>query len=140
LQEDKIALFDAVDTIAACLELAPAIIAGAELQRERISLRLEEGFLDATAFMEYLVKKGAPMRSAHETVGKLVALCEAKKCRLGDLPLTELQADCPLIAADVSQVLGSMNAVAALQSFGSGGRASVGEQLDKWRKRCATDF
>jgi len=135
LQEDKIPLFDAVDTVTACLELAPAIVAGAELRRERITARLEEGFLDATALMEYLIKKGVPMRTAHETVGKLVSLCESRKCRLADLPLVELQGACSQITADVAQVLGAANAVAALKSFGSGGRQSVVEQLNAWRKK-----
>jgi len=135
LQEDKIALFDAQDTIAACLELAPAIVRGAVLQRERIAARLEDGFLDATMLMEYLIKNGVPMRSAHETVGKLVAYCESKKCRLADLPLVDLQAAAPQITADVAQVLGAKNAVAALRSFGSGGRESVLEQLERWKTR-----
>jgi argininosuccinate lyase len=135
LQEDKIALFSAVDTIAACLELAPAIVRGAELARERIAARLDEGFLDATALMEYLIRKGVPMRSAHETVGKLVAQCESKKCRLANLALADLQSAAPQIAADVAQVLGAKNAVAALQSYGSGGRQSVVEQLERWKKR-----
>src|SRR4029079_12112918 len=47
LQEDKIDLFHALDTVSACLDLAPAIVLGAELQRERIAARLDEGFLDA---------------------------------------------------------------------------------------------
>lgn len=135
LQEDKIALFDALDTVSACLELAPAIVSGAQLQSERIAARLDEGFLDATALMEYLITKGVPMRSAHETVGKLVAECESKKCRLADLALPGLQAACPQIAADVSKVLGANNAVAALKSFGSGGRESVLKQLEYWRKK-----
>jgi argininosuccinate lyase len=135
LQEDKIALFDAVDTISACLELAPAIVAGAALQRERIAARLDEGFLDATALMEYLIRKGVPMRSAHEAVGKLVAQCDARKCRLSDLSLAELQAVVPQIAGDVAQTLGAKNAVAALCSYGSGGRDSVVEQLQRWKKR-----
>jgi argininosuccinate lyase len=133
LQEDKIALFDAVDTIRACLELAPAIVAGAELQRERIAARLEEGFLDATTLMEYMIKKGVPMRSAHESVGKLVAQCDSQKCRLADLSLAELQAASPQISADVAEILGAQNAVAALRSYGSGGRASVLEQLERWQ-------
>ncbi len=138
LQEDKIALFDAVDTIVACLELAPAIVAGAVLQRDRIAARLEEGFLDATTLMEYLIKKGVPMRTAHETVGKLVALCESKKCRLAELSLGELQTACPQITADVAQILGAHNAVAALRSYGSGGRESVVRQLEIWKKRVAS--
>jgi argininosuccinate lyase len=135
LQEDKIALFDALDTVAACLELAPAIVEGAVLQREKIAARLEEGFLDATTLMEYLIKKGVPMRTSHETVGKLVARCEEKNCRLADLTLPELQTACSQIGPDVSQVLGAQNAVAALQSYGSGGRQSVLEQLEIWKKK-----
>ncbi|MBI3865168.1 MAG: argininosuccinate lyase [Planctomycetia bacterium] len=135
LQEDKVALFDALDTTVACLELVPAIVAGAVLQRDRIAARLEEGFLDATTLMEYLITKGVPMRTAHETVGKLVALCDSKACRLVELPFADLQIACPAIGSDVSQVLGSRNAVAALRSFGSGGRAAVTEQLTLWEKR-----
>jgi argininosuccinate lyase len=137
LQEDKIALFDALDTIVACLELAPAIVTGAVLQKDRIAARLEEGFLDATTLMEYLIKKGVPMRSAHETVGKLVALCEGEKCRLAELTLLELQIACPQIESDVSTVLGVQNAVAALRSYGSGGRESVVQQLEAWKQRLA---
>jgi argininosuccinate lyase len=135
LQEDKLALFAAFDTTAACLELAEPLAAQAELQRDRIAARLEEGFLDATMLMEYLIGKGVPMRTAHETVGKLVALCDSRKCRLSDLPLADLQAACDRIAADVSQVLGTTNAVAALRSFGSGGHQPVSAQIQFWKEK-----
>lgn len=135
LQEDKIALFEALDTITACLELAPAVIVGAALNRQRIASRLEEGFLDATALMEYLILKGVPMRSAHETVGQLVAQCESQDCRLAELPLAALQAACPKIKSDVSQVLGVQNAVNVLRSYGSGGPAAVARQLAIWQER-----
>jgi argininosuccinate lyase len=139
LQEDKIALFSAHDTAKACLELAPAIVAGARLNRDRIAARLEEGFLDATALMEYLILKGVPMRTAHETVGKLVAQCESQKCRLVDLTLPALQSACPNIASDVSKVLGAANAVQALKSHGSGGRTSVERQLAEWKARLGAE-
>ncbi|GDY09050.1 MAG: argininosuccinate lyase [Planctomycetota bacterium] len=135
LQEDKLALFAAFDTTAACLELAEPLAAQAELQRDRIAARLEEGFLDATMLMEYLIGKGVPMRTAHETVGKLVALCDSRKCRLSDLPLTDLQSACDRITADVSQVLGTANAVAALRSFGSGGHQPVLAQITFWKEK-----
>lgn len=135
LQEDKLAMFDAYDTIVACLELAPAVIGGAVLQRERILARLEEGFLDATVLMEYLILRGVPMRAGHEIVGKLVADCESRGCRLADLPLGDLQQACSQIADDVYRVLGVQNAVAALRSYGSGGRSSVEFQLMCWRNR-----
>ena len=138
LQEDKIPLFDALDTVTACLELAAAVVAGAQLQREKIAARLEEGFLDATTLMEYLIKKGVPMRSGHEVVGKLVRHCETKKCRLADLSVAELKKVCPQIEADVQSVLGATNAIAAFQSLGSTGRASVEQQLSEWQKRLGT--
>ncbi|MFN0199613.1 MAG: argininosuccinate lyase [Planctomycetaceae bacterium] len=135
LQEDKIALFDAYDTVAACLHLAPAIVSGAVLQRETIAARLEEGFLDATVLMEYLILKGVPMRTAHETVGGLVRMCETQNQKLAGLSLAQLQSVCDKIEDDVFQVLGAANAVRALKSYGSGGEGPVREQLAIWQKR-----
>jgi argininosuccinate lyase len=135
LQEDKLAMFDAFDTTAASLELAAAIVRGAEIQREAIESRLDDGFLDATALMEYLIRQGVPMRTAHETVGSLVALCDKKDCRLNDLSLEEMQSECELIQEDVRKVLGTKNAVAALKSYGSGGRLPVEQQLARWQKQ-----
>ena len=135
LQEDKLAAFDAFDTVAACLELAPAIVSGAELVTERIDARLEDGFLDATALMEYLIRQGVPMRTGHETVGRLVAQCEKANCRLQDLSLEQLQAACDRIDEGVYQVLGTRNAVAALNSYGSGGKEPVAAQVARWKER-----
>ncbi|MCA9019939.1 MAG: argininosuccinate lyase, partial [Planctomycetaceae bacterium] len=135
MQEDKLALFDAYDTVAACLELAAAMVEGAELQQETIANKLEDGFLDATALMEYLIKKGTPMRTGHGIVGKLVSVCESRSIRLVDLSLEELQQACPQIEEDIYQVLGARNAMAALCSFGSGGESPVQEQTEYWKKK-----
>ena len=86
------------------------------------------------------IKRGVPMRTGHEVVGKLVAECEQRKCRLQDLSLTEIRslvptAAAPLIDDSVSEVLGSANAAAALVSYGSGSRERVTEQLAEWKKR-----
>jgi argininosuccinate lyase len=135
LQEDKPPLFDACDTISACLDVAAEIVKGAELDRERIAARSEEGFLDATALMEYLIRRGVPMRTAHETVGKLVAACEAEDCRLADLSLERLVEACALIEADVRKVLGVKNAAAALTSYGAGGPEPVQQQLARWKAK-----
>ena len=97
--------------------------------------RLEEGFLDATALMEYLIKQGVPMRTGHETVGKLVVECEQQNCKLSDLSLEEFQKACDKIDDDVYGVLGTHNAVRVLTSFGSGGPGPVEEQLTRWREK-----
>jgi argininosuccinate lyase len=135
LQEDKLAAFVAHDVVSSCLTLAPSIVAHAELNRARIQNRLEEGFLDATALMEYLIRAGTPMRTGHEIVGRLVAECERRGSRLADLSLTELQQVAPQVQQDIFEVLGAENAAAALISYGSGGPARVKEQLELWKTR-----
>ncbi|MCA9076118.1 MAG: argininosuccinate lyase [Planctomycetaceae bacterium] len=134
LQEDKLALFDALDTVTACLELVPAIVANATLNRDKINARIEEGFLDATTLMEYLITRGVPMRTGHETVGKLVALAESRGCHLADLPLDDLRDACDAVGESVYDILGTANVVDALQSYGSGGRGPVAQQLADWQQ------
>ena len=56
LQEDKPALFDAVDTVKACLTLAAPLVAGMEFNRDAIAATLDQGYLDATTFMEWLIR------------------------------------------------------------------------------------
>lgn len=137
LQEDKLAVFDAHDTVVACLSLAASIVRHATLNRERIESRIDDGFLDATALMEYLIKRGVPMRTGHEVVGGLVALGESKKCRLNELSLEDLREAHALIDNSVYDVLGTKNANAVLASFGSGGIERVREQLAAWKSRLA---
>jgi argininosuccinate lyase len=139
LQEDKEPLFDAFDTVTACLELAAVVVEGAALRTDRIAERLEEGFLDATTLMEYLIRKGIPQRTGHEVVGKLVALCERKSCCLGDLSREDFAAAHPAIGDDVAGALGVANAVKAFRSFGSTAPGEVEKQLAAWRSRLGAD-
>ena len=135
LQEDKAPVFGAADTVAGCLELAVLVVGNAELDRDRIKAGLARGFLDATALAEYLVGKGVPFRSAHETVGQLVRRCEAAGCGLAELDLGELQQACPAIDADVYARLGAPGALAALRSRGSSSPKEVRRQVRRWKKR-----
>jgi argininosuccinate lyase len=135
LQEDKLPLFDAFDTVAACLDLASLVVAGSKLRRERIAARLEDGFLDATTLMEYLIQRDVPMRQAHEIVGRLVRACESRGCRLADLTPADLSTAHPAISDDVRDVLGVANAVRAFRSAGSTGLDQVQQQLAAWHER-----
>jgi argininosuccinate lyase len=135
LQEDKAALFDAHDTVAASLELAAALVRESRFRRETIAARLEDGFLDATTLMEFLIARGVPMRSSHEAVGRLVRLCEERRCRLADLPLEVFQSVRPELDSGVYKMLGVANALAAFRSAGSTAPAEVQKQLESWRQR-----
>ena len=135
LQEDKERVFDSADTVAACLELAAPMIAGAELKRESIAAGIDRGYLDATTLMEYLIAAGVAQRTAHELIGKLVAAAMKQDCRLADLPIEEFQAAHPSLDEKVYDVLGVDRAVEAFRSAGSTNPKLVAEQVAKWQAK-----
>jgi argininosuccinate lyase len=135
LQEDKERVFDSADTVEACLELAAAVVAGAELNRERIADRLDRGYLDATTLMEHLIRRGVPQRSAHEAIGKLVAAAMERDVPLAGLELAVFQTAHAELDADVYDVLGVDRAVAAFVSEGSTAPAEVAKQVTAWKQR-----
>jgi argininosuccinate lyase len=135
LQEDKAALFDAHDTVSASLELAAALVRESRFRADVIASRLEDGYLDATTLMEFCIAQGVPMRAAHEVVGKLVRLCEERRCRLAELPSDVYESVRPGLSAGVYKVLGVANALAAFKSAGSTAPAEVDRQLAQWRQK-----
>jgi argininosuccinate lyase len=139
LQEDKPAIFDSFDTVEICLELAAPLVAGATLQREVIAERLDRGYLDATTFMEYLMKRGLPQRTAHHLVGDLVRTAMQRKVRLADLPLEEYQKLQPELTAELYEVLGVERAIQAFCSYGSTAPAEVAKQIAHWQEKIAQD-
>jgi argininosuccinate lyase len=137
LQEDKHALFDAFDTVAASLELAAPLIEQTRFRTGVIAARLEDGFLDATTLMELCIARGVPMRAAHEAVGKLVRLCEERRCRLVDLAANVYDEVRPGLSAEVYKVLGVQNSLRAFRSAGSTAPSEVERQLEAWQHRLA---
>ena len=133
MQEDKKQLFDAADTIETCLQMTTAIASHVTFDRNRIAKGLDEGFLDATALAEYLVRKGVPFRQAHQIVGGLVKQCEQERITLAQVPLEKLKGHCEQIEPDVYDVLGAENVVAGYIVEGSAGPAQLQEQLQYWR-------
>jgi argininosuccinate lyase len=135
LQDDKVPLFEAFDIVRASLELAAALVQDFHFRTESIEARLDEGFLDATTLMEFLVGQGIPLRAAHETVGKLVRLCEERHCRLSELPPEQYESIRPGLSEGVYKVVGVRNALAAFRSYGSTAPAEVAHQLHAWREK-----
>ena len=136
LQEDKLPLFDAFDTVEACVDLAAVVVEGANLRPERIRERLDEGYLDATTLMEHLILQGVPQRTAHEVIGRLVGLCERKGLkRLADLSDADLAEASPKLGPDARDLLGVEKAIAAFKSYGSTAPAEVAKQLGLWKAK-----
>ncbi len=128
LQEDKERIFDSVDTVSACLEIAAPLVAGAELNKAAIAEKLDRGYLDATTLMEELIRGGTPQRTAHEMVGKLVKAAMDQGVRLADLPSE-------LLDGELKDALGVKNAVARFVSYGSTGPKEVARQVQIWKEK-----
>jgi argininosuccinate lyase len=135
LQEDKQPLFDSFDTVRASLELAAPLVAQAVLDSRAIAQRLDLGHLDATALMEYLIRRGIAQRTAHGLVGRLVRKALDQGVRLADLPIADFQQAVPDLDDGVYRVLGPRQAVAAMTSYGSTAPEQVRRQVELWKER-----
>ncbi|OJU08165.1 MAG: argininosuccinate lyase [Clostridiales bacterium 43-6] len=91
MQEDKEAIFDAVDTVSMCLTTFTPMLTTMKVNEETMRTAAAKGFINATDCADYLVNKGMPFRDAYKIVGKLVALCIEKDLTLETLPIEEYQ-------------------------------------------------
>ncbi len=137
LQEDKIHIFAASDTVKACLDMTRALVLHTKFDTKKISTGLEEGFLDATALAEYLVRKGIAFREAHGIVGTLVAYCEQQNKKLAELSLDDFKRHCSSIETDVHENLGAANVVSKYVTEGAAGFGQAKEQIAYWNKQLA---
>ena len=89
MQEDKEAIFDAIDNVKLCLKTFRPMIQTMRINKENMRNAASKGFINATDCADYLVKKGMPFRDAYKITGQLVALCIHKGITLESLPLNE---------------------------------------------------
>ncbi len=133
LQEDKPRLFDSIDTVKACLELASPLVAGAELRRQSIAEKLERGHLDATTLMEHLILSGTPQRTAHHLVGQLVRAAMEEDITLSELSSEQLQK--LELDEGLLDVVGVERALQSFVTYGSTAPHEVAQQVEQWKKR-----
>ncbi|MGD0093436.1 MAG: argininosuccinate lyase [Planctomycetota bacterium] len=135
LQEDKEPLFNATAHFRRCLRILPPLLRNVTFRRERLLAACEQGFMDATALAEYLVRKGIPFRQAHHVVGQLVGLAEKRGCTLKQLRASERQAVHALLTADALTSLGAGNVAACYVSAGSANPKFVRQEVEAWKGR-----
>ncbi len=129
MQEDKEAVFDACDTVKACLSVCVPLLEGMTVLGENTRRAAQTGFINATDLADYLVGKGLPFRTAYKISGELVAECIAKGCVLEELPLEEYKAHSELIDKDVYEAIDLTACVEKRQSAGGTCRLSVEKQI-----------
>jgi argininosuccinate lyase len=135
LQEDKEALFDAIDTVTASVEIMGALVGRMAPRADQIARGVNEGFLTATDLADHLVKKGLPFREAHAVVGRAVSHCLSVGKDLTDLGLEELREFSPLIDDGVRTVLTVEGSVGERRSAGGTAPERVAEAIrlaERW--------
>jgi argininosuccinate lyase len=133
LQEDKEALFDAVDTLELCLEASDRMLAGLRFDRERLAEAASDELLAATDVADLLVRKGMPFREAHGVVGGLVRTALDRGVRLSELSREELAKHSELLDDSYYEILGQRAALASKRSAGGTAPDRVEEQLEDAR-------
>jgi len=133
MQEDKEAVFDTVDTVQSCLKVAAIVLDNLSLDEARMRDSAARGFLNATELADYLVKKGVPFRTAHDTVGRAVLFAAESGRELNDLSLDEFRKFSEEIGADVLEALSLDRTLDSKSRIGGTSRARVAEALEKAR-------
>jgi argininosuccinate lyase len=129
LQEDKEALFDALDTAAGGVAAAESLLRGLRFDEERMRAALRGGFLTATDLADGLVRRGMAFRDAHECAGRAVRRAEERSVELWELGLDELREYCPSADADLLRSLDPEASVRAHASPGGPAPGRCAEQL-----------
>ncbi len=129
MQEDKEAVFDAVDTAKLCLKVAAPMISGMKAETENMKKAAAQGFINATDLADYLVKKGMPFRSAYKVSGETVAFCMKKGITLEELSLGEYKGFSQLFEEDLYEDIDLYNCMQKRSSEGGTSAASVEKQI-----------
>ena len=136
LQEDKEAVFDALDTVNLCLDVLPPMLESATFFPERMRAAAAAGFLNATDCADYLVSKGVPFRDAYAISGQLVRLCVEKGETLDTLPLEEYRKLHAAFDEDVYAFIDLNNCVAKRKVYGGPAPEAVQAQIANVHRQC----
>ncbi|MDE6595440.1 MAG: argininosuccinate lyase [Oscillospiraceae bacterium] len=130
MQEDKEAIFDAIDTAKLCLETVTPMLATMRVNKENMRNAAARGFINATDCADYLVKKGMPFRDAYKITGTLVALCIEKNTTLEQLPIEEYKKLCGTFEEDVYEAIKLETCVNMRKAEGGPAPESVKRQIE----------
>ena len=129
MQEDKEAIFDAVDTVKKCIKVFTPMLATMRVLPENMRKAAGKGFINATDLADYLVKKGMPFRTAYKKVGEIVAYCIDNGLILETMPLEKYKEFDPTFGEDLFGEISLDTCVEKRISAGGTGPQSVETQL-----------
>lgn len=129
MQEDKEAIFDAVDTVKMCLDIFTGMIGSVQVLPENMKKAAQGGFINATDLADYLVRKGLPFRDAYKISGQIVGDCISRQLVLETYPLEDYQKHSPLFEKDVYQAIDLLTCVETRISAGGPSKDSLQKQI-----------
>ncbi len=129
MQEDKEAIFDAVETVIKCLRVFVPMVDTMRPLRENMYKAAKGGFINATDLADYLTKRGVPFRSAYKISGSIVAECIKKGITLDEMPLEDYKAHSDIFSDDLYEEISLETCIEKRISAGSTGYESVEKQI-----------
>ena len=137
MQEDKEAIFDAVDTLALCLRTVTPMLATMRALPENMRAAAAKGFINATDCADYLTKKGMPFRDAYKLTGSLVAWCIGHNTVLEALTLEQFREFSPVFDEGIFDAIDLVNCTEGRISEGGPCAASVRRQAEQAKEQMA---
>ncbi|MBE6565093.1 MAG: argininosuccinate lyase [Ruminococcaceae bacterium] len=134
MQEDKEAIFDAVDNTIACVDIFGAMFATLRVRKENMLRSAKGGFINATDCADYLVKKGLPFRTAYKIIGSLVAYCIDNDKTLDALSLDEFHQFSPIFDEGIYHAIDLDTCVNERSVIGGPSASSVDRQIADVRR------
>ncbi len=135
MQEDKEALFDAIDTVDLSLSVLTPMLRTATFHPANMKKAAAEGFINATDCADYMVKKGVPFRDAYGVVGRLVKYCIDRGTTLDELPLAEYRQFSLVFDEDVYQAIDLLTCVSQRSLPGGPAPEAVRATIEATRAR-----
>jgi len=133
MQEDKEAIFNAVDTVKLCLPVFTKMLDTMKINKENMYNAAKGGFTNATDIADYLVKKGIPFRDSHKIIGHMVAYCIEKNKNIDDMSLEELKSFSDKFENDVYDAISLKSCVDGRKVTGGPAKECVIEQIKMGR-------
>lgn len=129
MQEDKLPVFDAGDTLKNSINIFIEMISTIKVNTDIMEKAAKTGFMNATDAADYLVSKGLAFRDCHEIIGKIVLHCVNAGKAIEDLTLKEFKEFSPLFEEDIYEKIDIRACIKAKKSKGSTSFESVAQQL-----------
>ncbi len=131
MQEDKEAVFDALDTVKLCLSTFIPMLDTMKVIKENMRAAAAKGFINATDCADYLTKKGVPFRDAYKITGELVAFCIENGFTLETLPIKKYRLKSGMFEEDIYNAISLEACVNGRKSYGGPAPECTKKQIDE---------